>query len=209
MSLFSFSALDVIGDLGESIIDGMTAPFYRGSIEQVFAGFALEEKGPSHNEFLLGPGEHQGLALTKPLGSLWGSPGAIVTGAAQIKASSRIEGILFKQTPTSENSINLVVVSSPAKVVFSGCIFQRRSNGVSSLAPGATSCFVLVESGAKAVFSGCVFQSSLPTGAMDTASGVAIQDLNALAGEVFVGTGANYTTQPHSGTVTSLGGEIS
>ena len=41
----------------------------------------------------------------------------------------------------------------------------------------------------------------------DTA-GLAIQDLNAGAGSVFVGLGANYSSNPHAGTVTNIGGEI-
>ena len=209
MSLFSYSTLDALKDLGEATLNSMTAPMYRGDIQRIFSGVSLTENGSSHNEFVLGPGEHQGFLLEKPLAALWGQPGALVTGVAQIKASSKIEGVVFKQTNDSKNTSNLVVISSPAKVVFSNCIFQRQSNAASSNAAASELCFVLVNSGAKAVFSNCVFQSNLTNGAMDTVAGLSVQDLNAAPGSVFVGTGANYSTHPHAGTVTSLGGEIS
>lgn len=206
MSQFSFSNLELEG-LGEATVNSMTAPMYRGDINRVFAGVSVDEAGPSHNEFVLGPGEHQGLLLEKPMGSLWGEPGALVTGVAQIKASTKVEGVVFKQTSESKNSTNLVVVSSPAKVVFSNCVFQRQYNAVGDLAVTTEYCFVLVEAGAKAVFSNCVFQSNYSTGAMN-GTGYAIQNLNALATTVYVGTGANYSTHAHRN-VTLLGGEIS
>ena len=114
---------------------------------------------------------------------------------------------IWKQTSDSKNSTNLVVVSSPDKVVFSNCIFQRQYTAVGDLTVTTEYCFVLIESGAEAVFSNCIFQSNYPTGAMNS-TGYAIQNLNALATTVYVGTGANYSTHNHRN-VTSLGAEIS
>ena len=145
--------------------------------------------------------------MSKPLGSLQGEPGAIVTGLAQFKSTVKVEGIFFKQD--AKNSTHLVVVEEGAKAVFSNCIFQRKANAESSSAAGSVLCFVLVKSGAKAVFTDCVFQSSAASGAMIAPAGLAVQDLNALAGNTFVGMGANYSGHGHAATVTALGGEIS
>ena len=74
-------------------------------------------------------------------------------------------------------------------------------------APVTRLCFVLVESGGYAVFSNCTFLSTDKNGAM-TGVGTVVQNLAAAPGRVFVGTGANFTTQTHGTTVASLGGEI-
>lgn len=208
MSGFSFGDLEILGTTANEIMNAVVSPFYYGDINRINAGDALEETAATHNEFMLGAGEHQGLVLGKPLGSLQGEPGAIITELSEFKASSKVDGVFFKQIETSKNSSHLVVVHSPAKVVFTNCIFQRRANAEASGGAGTELCFVLVKSGAKAVFSGCSFQSSGSSGAMVNLPGVAIQDLNALAGNVFVGLGSNYSGHTHAATVTNVGGEI-
>ena len=208
MSGFSFSDLAELGAVANESLNSVVSPFYYGDVRRVFAGYALEETAPSHNEFLLGPGEHQGLSVSKPLGSLRGEPGAIVTGIASLEASTKIDGLTFRQDSAGKNSSHLVTVAPSAKVVFSNCIFQRAANAQVSNTATSILCFVLVKAGAKAVFTNCVFQSSAPGGAMFDSAGLAIQDLNGGAGNVFVGLGANYSNNPHAGTVTNIGGEI-
>lgn len=209
MSGFSFGDLEILGTTANEIINSVTRPLWGyGDINQVDAGDALEESGSSHNEFLLGSGEHQGVVLEKPLGSLKGAPGAIITELAEFKASTKVDGLFFKQLKSSKNLKHLVVVHSPAKVVFTNCIFQRQAGAEASNAVATDLCFVLVNSGAKAVFTGCSFRSSADTGVMSNLPGLAIQDLNGGAGSVFVGLGSNYSGHTHAATVTNVGGEI-
>lgn len=205
---FSFSDLEVLGNTANESINAVVSPMYYGDVTRVFSGTALSEGASSHNSFVLGPGTHQKLTLEKPLGSLQGEPGAIVTGLATFKATSKIEGLLFKESSAGKNSSHLVVVESPAKVVFNNCVFQRSASAAASNAATSILCFVLVKSGAKAVFNNCVFQSNNIDGAMLNLPGLAIQDLNAVAGSVFVGLGANYSAHSHAATVTNIGGEI-
>ena len=207
MSSFSFSNLSDLGAIANESLNSVVSPMYYGDVRRIFSGSALVESAPSHNSFMLGPGEHQGLVMSKPLGSLQGEPGAIVTGLAQFKSTVKVEGIMFKQG--LKNTEHLVVVEEGAKAIFSNCIFQRQAAAESSSAVGSVLCFVLVKSGAKAVFTDCIFQSNSTTGAMASAAGLAVQDLNALAGNTFVGMGANYSGHGHAATVTALGGEIS
>tara|TARA_Y100000401_G_C8318267_1_gene223796 strand:+ start:87 stop:707 length:621 start_codon:yes stop_codon:yes gene_type:complete len=205
MSGFSFSDLANLGALANESLNAVVSPMYYGDVRRVFSGVALSEDGPSHNDFLLGPGEHQGFKLEKPLGSLRGEPGAIVSELAAFEATTKVDGLFFKQG--QNNTSHLVVVESPAKVVFSNCIFQRNTDADSSPSVSTTLCFALIKSGAKAVFSNCIFQSTASSGVMSGA-GFAIQDLNGAAGNVFVGLGANYSGHGHAATVTNLGGEI-
>jgi hypothetical protein len=206
MSGFSFSDLASLGAMANESLNAVVSPMYYGDVRRVFSGVALTEDGPSHNDFLLGPGEHQGFKVEKPLGSLRGEPGAIVTELATFKSITKVDGLFFKQG--KNNTSHLAAVQPGAKVVFSNCIFQRDAGAESSSAATSTFCFVLVSSGAKAVFTNCVFQSTAESGAMSAAAGLAIQDLNGGAGNVFVGLGANYSGHGHAGTVTNLGGEI-
>ena len=206
MSGFSFSDLANLGAMANESLNAVVSPMYYGDVKRVFSGVALSEDGPSHNEFLLGPGEHQGFKVEKPLGSLRGEPGAIVSELATLASITKVDGLLFKQG--KNNVSHLVAVEPGAKVVFSNCIFQRKDNAESSAGASTELCFVLIKSGGKAVFTNCVFQSSASSGAMSSAAGLAIQDLNALAGNVFVGLGANYSGHGHAATVTNIGGEI-
>ena len=206
MSGFSFSDLANLGAMANESLNAVVSPMYYGDVKRVFSGVALSEDGPSHNEFLLGPGEHQGFKVEKPLGSLRGEPGAIVSELATLVSTTKVDGLLFKQG--KNNTSHLVVVEPNAKVVFSNCIFQRSADAESNAGASSTICFALVKSGGKAVFTNCVFQSTAASGAMVAAAGLAIQDLNALAGSVFVGLGANYSGHGHAATVTNVGGEI-
>ena len=208
MSSFSFSNLEDLGNTANESLNSVVSPMYYGDVSRVFSGTALAETLPSHNSFIFGPGTHQKLVLEKPLGSLQGEPGAIVTGLATIKATSKIENLDFKQTNSGNNSSHLVAIESPAKVVFNNCVFQRSASAEASNAATSILCFVLVNSGAKAVFNNCVFQSNGLDGSMINSPGLAIQDLNAVAGSVFVGLGANYSGHAHAATVTNIGGEI-
>jgi hypothetical protein len=204
MSGFSFSDLANLGAVANESINAVVSPMYYGDVRRVFAGTILVEDGPSHGDFILGPGEHQGLVMEKALGSLRGEPGAIVTELATFKSMTKVDGVLFKQG--EKNTSHLVLVDSAAKVVFSNCIFQREAGADSG---SGNLCFVLINAGGKAVFNACSFRSSAESGAMISVAGTAIQDLNAVAGSVFVGLGSNYSGHPHSATVTPVGGEIS
>lgn len=206
MSGFSFSDLNELGEIAVESINNLIAPGYRGDINRVNAGDALIEHNDHHNAFVLGSGRHGGFLLEKPHGSIWGEPGVIVNRLATIKEDTVIQNVYFKQEDDENNKQQLVIVAS-GSVVFSNCIFQRRYDAERSNAAATRVCFVLVEDGAKAVFSNCVFRSNYSNGAMNGV-GFAIQNLNALATNVFVGTGANYSTHTHNN-VTLLGGEIS
>tara|TARA_R100000808_G_scaffold14312_1_gene33874 strand:+ start:837 stop:1463 length:627 start_codon:yes stop_codon:yes gene_type:complete len=207
MSRFSYSDLNEMGDIAVDSVNSIIAPNHRGDIVRVQSGDAFVENAPHHNESVLGPGPQGGILVEKPLTSIWASPGAIINRLVNINSDAVIKGASFRQEEgDSNNNQQLVIVGGNARVSFTDCTFQRIHTAERSTAASTRLCFVLIEDGAKAVFSNCVFLSDYETGAMD-GSGFVIQNLNALATTVYVGTGINYTTHTHNN-VTALGGEI-
>lgn len=215
MSKFSYSDFEVSGSLAMENINKLVALLLSGDIQRVQTGDALEGEADTHNDFLIGSGGHEGFAIKKPLGALWGAPGARASRIVNVTSHSFITGIFFKQEDDPSNINHLVKVSNDARVVFSNCIFQRKYNApVSAPAPGITNCFVLVEAGSSASFEGCVFRSNHATGVMNGA-GTAVQNENPVIAPalgplpgVYISGGSNLTSHAHGLTVTRLGGEV-
>ena len=215
MSKYSYSDFGVLGETANEAINNIVALLFRGDIQRVEAGDAIEPNAESHNDFLLGGGTHEGFSSGKPLSTLWGAPGAIVSRLATVTSNTVIDGILFRQGDDTNNINHLVRVSNNSRVLFNNCIFQRRYNApIEVPAPATTKCFVLVESGSSASFTGCIFRSSHSTGAMNGV-GTAVQNANAAAAPalgplpgVYIVGGMNLTTHAHGLTVTRLGGEV-
>lgn len=215
MSKFAYAENSVVGLKAEEAINNIIGLHYRGDIQRISSGDAVEADGSSHNDFLVGSGMHEGLSIQKPLSALWGAPGAIVNRLVTISSHTVINNLYFKQEDEENNINHLVRVTSNARVFFSNCIFQRRHNApVEAPAPATTKCFVLVDSGSSATFQGCVFRSDYESGAMNGV-GTVVQNANAAAAPalgplpgVYVIGGMNLTTHAHGLTVTRIGGEV-
>lgn len=215
MSSFSYNDITGLGTIGQESMNNTMKAAFAGDIIRVDSGEALQERAESHNNYILGSGNHEGFSLTKPLSTLQGAPGAVVTRIVNIKASSSISGLHFVQRDDKTNVNHLVRISNNARVVFDRCVFQRKYDAPREVpAPTTTKCFVLVDSGSSASFSGCIFRSSHVSGAMN-GTGTVVQNANPAAAPVlgplpgvFVVGGSNLTTHSHGLTVTLLGGTV-
>ena len=207
---------DLIDNLGSENADSRARGFFGDDVfVSVGSGDAVEERAPMANVFHFLPGPHEGFLVEKANNVLAGAPGATVTRLARIKNHAVVSGLHFRQLDDPTNERCLLVVSNNAKVVFKDCIFERKYDAVAEVdpalpaPPSTTACFVLVESGSRAMFNGCVFRSNLESGAMETpGAGTVVQSLNAAAGSVYVGAGANLTGHSHGTTVTQYSPEI-
>ena len=210
ISFSPFSLLeDLMDNLGSENTDSRASSLFGDDVfVSVGSGDAVEERAQMANVFHFLPGEHEGFSVEK-------AQNVLVTRLARVKNDAVVSGLHFRQLDDPTNERCLLVVSNNAKVVFRDCIFERKYDAVAAVdaplpaAPSTTACFVLIEAGSRAMFNGCVFRSNLESGAMETpGAGTVVQSLNAAAGSVFVGAGANLTGHAHGTTVTQYSPEI-
>lgn len=122
----------------------------------------LTEVRTTDNAWLLGSGDHGGLAIKAPNGSLIGVPGAVVKDTlATISAEGTlISGVTFQATTAQAASAARLVDVLSGTVVFTNCRFEKTLGGTTD------GDFVRIADGAKAVFIGCFFGPVQTTGAL-------------------------------------------
>lgn len=200
---------------GTESVDNFINSLFSSQVRvRVSPGTIAEETQIIGNNILLGSGTHHGFVSSKPHTVITGEPGTIVDRLVEIQNHAVISNVHFKQLndPSNENSLVQVnpvataTLASPVRILFRNCIFERRFDAPRDASASSTIAFVVVNPFAKAVFTDCVFRSNLASGAMN-GSGIAIQNLNAAATDVYVTSGVNFSTHNHNN-VTVSGPEI-
>jgi len=216
MSNASFNPLESsLGDIGSEAIDNFIADLFSSDVSVRFPpGEAFAENSKISNNILLGSGEHEGLSASKPHTIINGESGCVVNRLAVIKNHAVVSNVHFKQVTDPSNMDHLVrlvpnvaaTAAKPIRVLFRQCVFERMSNAPRGVGAANTKAFVVVNALARAIFTGCVFRSNRSDGVMDGV-GTVVQNLNALATEVYVTSGVNLSTHTHNN-VTIIGPEI-
>lgn len=216
MSNASFSPLESsLGDIGSEAIDNFIADLFSSDVSVRFPpGEAFAENSKISNNILLGSGQHQGFVASKPHTVINGESGCIVNRLAVIKNHAVVSNIHFKQTTDPSNMNHLVrlipnveaTATKPIRVLFRQCVFERMYNAPIGTGAANTKAFVVVNALAKAIFTGCVFRSNREDGVMN-GTGTVVQNLNAVATDVYVTSGVNLSTHNHNN-VTIVGPEI-
>lgn len=201
------AAVPALRRLGTEAVDNEIASLASADIRSTFGpGDAIEENAQSGNSLYLSPGAHEGFRLSKAHTTITGSAGTIVNRLATIGNHALVMGLHFKQESDASNVDHLVRVSG-GRVLFEGCVFERKYDAPYENSPTTERAFVVIDKGARAIFTNCVFRSNRTDGVMN-GLGIVVQNLNPIAGDVFVVAVSNFTTHNWGATVTVTGPEI-